>query len=132
MEGHGVTARQWVLELPPGMELLNSNDRGHWGRRQRLTDALRGVAGWRAKAQGIPPLARAHVAGFYEPPDRRRRDPANWYPSFKACVDGLVDAKILPDDDAARVEGPDMRLGPVYPKGRLVLRITELPAGGDA
>ena len=74
-----------------------------------------------------PPLERAYVEGVYEPPDRRRRDPANLYPSFKAAIDGaLVDAGVLPDDDAKHLVGPDMRLGDPYPGGRLVLIIHEL------
>jgi hypothetical protein len=40
--------------------------------------------------------------------------------------DGLVDVGVLPDDDAAHLEGPDMRLGTVHPRGRLVLTITEV------
>ena len=113
------------------MELLNSNQRaGHWGHRQRLTLHLRAAAGWKAKQVRIPPLERAHVLGLYEPPDRRKRDPSNLYPSFKACIDGIVqDAKVLPDDDAEHLDGPDMRLGDVHPRGRLVLVITEL--GGE-
>jgi len=116
------------------MDLLNANDRdGHWARRKRITEALREAAGWAARRQRIPALQRAHILGFYEPPDRRRRDPANLYPSFKACVDGLVDAGVLADDDAAHVDGPDMRLGVPCREGRLVLRITEIAAtGGDA
>jgi len=63
------------------------------------------------------------------PPDSgHRRDPANWYPSFKACVDGLVDAGVLNDDDHAHVIGPDMRIGPVVPRSQLVLYIRQLPA----
>ena len=120
--------RTWVIEMPAGMELLNANDRsGHWGRRKRLTEELRAAAGWLAKGQRIPRLERAHVLGIYEPPDRRRRDPSNYLPSFKACIDGIVqDAGVLSDDDAAHVDGPDMRLGSVHPGGRLILIITEV------
>ena len=82
-----------------------------------------------ARAARVPRLERAHVLAEYQPPDGRRRDPANWYPSFKACIDGLIDAGVLPDDDAAHLDGPDMRLGEPYPKGRLVLTVTELPGG---
>lgn len=119
--------RTYTIALGAGLELLNANDRdGHWARRKRITDTLRQAAGWAARGQHIPLLDRAHVLGVYEPPDRRRRDPANLYPSFKACIDGLVDAGVLPDDDAAHLDGPDMRLGEVCRKGRLVLRITEI------
>src|SRR6185437_12739208 len=101
----------------------------------RLTKDLRETAGWAARVAKVPPLQRAHVRAEYQPPDNRRRDPANFYPSFKACIDGLVDVKVLPDDDAAHLDGPDMRLGELFPPhGRLVLVITELvteAAGGD-
>jgi crossover junction endodeoxyribonuclease RusA len=126
----GFSARAWRIELPAGMELLNANDRsGHWARRKRLTSALREAAAWLAHQQHIPRLERAHIAGIYEPPDKRRRDPANWQPSFKACVDGLTDAGVFRDDDSEHVDGPDPRLGPVHPRGRIVLVITELGGG---
>jgi crossover junction endodeoxyribonuclease RusA len=124
----GDTPRSWRIEMPAGMELLNSNHRGHWSRRQRLTKDLRWAACCLARSALVPQLERAHVEAVYEPPDRRRRDPANLYPSIKACVDGLVDARVLPDDDAAHLVGPDMRLSTTpHPRGRLVLIITELP-----
>lgn len=121
-----MTSRQWVIELPAGTKLLSSNDREHWRARARETASLRETAAWLARAQKIPRLDRAHVLATYWPPDRRRRDPANLYPSVKACVDGLTDAGVWADDDAAHVTGPDMRLGEVCPGGRLVLIVTEL------
>lgn len=110
------------------MELLNANDRNHWARHHRVTRHLRYTAAWLTRSQHIPALGRAHIVAVYEPPDRRRRDPANLYPSVKACVDGLVDAGVLPDDDAAHLEGPDMRLGARerHGLGRLVLHIREV------
>ena len=120
--------RQWAIALPPGTRLLSANGREHWRQRAAVTAELRRTAGWLAKAQKIPRLERAHVLAVYEPPDRRRRDPANLYPSVKACVDGLTDAGAWADDDAAHVTGPDMRLGPVCRWGRLTITITELPA----
>jgi hypothetical protein len=114
------------------MELLNANDRdGHWARRKRVTAALREGAGWLARTGRVPALQRAHILAVYEPPDRRRRDPANLYPSFKACIDGLVDAGVLPDDDAAHLDGPDMRIGDVCRGGRLILCLTEVAAASE-
>jgi len=124
----GAGPRTWRVELPAGLELLNANDRdSHWARRKRITGALREAAGWMARCQRVPHLERAHVLAVYEPPDRRRRDPANLQPSFKACVDGLVDAGVVPDDDSEHLDGPDPRLGHVHPRGRIVLHITEVP-----
>ena len=125
----GYPPRTWTLTLPAGMQLLNANDRdAHWGRRKKLTDSLRQTAAWLARQQRIPLLERAHVLAVYQPPDKRKRDPGNWYPSYKACIDGIVtDAGILPGDDAKYLDGPDPRLGEPYPGGRIVLVITELP-----
>ena len=119
-----MTARTWRIVLPAGMDLLNANHRTHWARKARVTRVIRQAAAWCSFE--VPLLQRAHVEGVYEPPDKRRRDPANLYPSFKAAIDGLVDAGVLPDDDSAHLVGPDMRLGPVHPGGRLVLIVTEL------
>ncbi|WP_172387148.1 hypothetical protein [Streptomyces sp. MNP-20] len=116
------------MALPPRLLLLNANQRLSPFRRAELTKVLR-RASW-AAARGIPQLERAHIIGVLHPQNRQRRDPANWYPSFKACVDGLVDQGILEDDDHTRVVGPDMRLGHVVEGARLVLHIRELPPVG--
>lgn len=125
------SSRQWVIGLPAGTKLLSANGREHWRARAAVTAELRRTAGWLARVQKIPRLERAHVLAVYHPPDRRRRDPANLYPSVKACVDGLTDAGAWADDDASHLAGPDMRLGDVVRGGRLVLTITELEASND-
>jgi crossover junction endodeoxyribonuclease RusA len=122
--------RRWVLELAPGLTLLNANHRMHWRPKAERTAELR-RAGWAvAKQQKIPALARAHVLAVIRPASRQRIDPANFYPSVKPAVDGLVDAGVLSDDDAAHLDGPDMRLGQLVKGGQLVLVITDL--GGAA
>ncbi|MGV9383578.1 hypothetical protein ACWDRB_47730 [Nonomuraea sp. NPDC003707] len=128
--------RPWVLEMPAGMELLNSNHRYHWRKENRIKKPLRETACWLARAARIPAMQRARMVAVYEPPDRRRRDPANLYPSWKAVVDGVVDAGVLPDDDSKHLDGPYMELSEtVHPKGRLVLYVYELtdapPAPSD-
>ncbi|MGH3499341.1 MAG: hypothetical protein ACRDQA_00330, partial [Nocardioidaceae bacterium] len=87
---------------------------------------LRGWAHYLAIHARVPHLDAAHIVYEYRPPDRRRRDTANLYPSAKACVDGLVDAGVLDDDDSEHLTGPDPRLGPVVAGGQLALHITEL------
>jgi hypothetical protein len=81
-----------------------------------------------AAAGDQPVLEHAYVLGVVHPGSRRRLDPANLYPSFKAAIDGLVDAGVLEDDDHTRVVGPDMRIGPVVKGGQIVLHIQELTA----
>ncbi|MFE7609227.1 hypothetical protein [Streptomyces celluloflavus] len=117
----------YTVELPPGMELLNSNHREHHYRRARIVKALRAAA--KEAADGLPALdalGPVRIIAVVHPRDRRRRDPANWYPAVKAAVDGLVDAGVLQDDDHTRVIGPDMRLGEVVPGSQLVLHIHPL------
>ncbi|MFE2034248.1 hypothetical protein ACFXBB_13525 [Streptomyces scopuliridis] len=118
--------RRFRVALPPRLLLLNSNQRLHHHRRADITRVLRRAA-WAASRE-LPFLERAHIVGVLHPKDRQRRDPANWYPSFKACVDGLVDQGVLDDDDHTRVVGPDMRIGHVVSGSRLVLHVRELAA----
>lgn len=120
----GMPGRRFRVALPPRLLLLNSNQRLHHHRRADITRVLRRAA-WAASRE-LPALERAHIIGVLHPQDRQRRDPANWYPSFKACVDGLVDQGVLEDDDHTRVVGPDMRIGHVLSGSRLVLHVREL------
>ena len=122
------TDRSWRIEFPARQELLNCNDRNHWSKAARITKQLRSDGFLLGKGAKLPKLQRVLVEGVYEPPDRRKRDAANLYPSFKAAIDGaLVDTGCLPDDDSKHLIGPDMRLGEPYPGGRLVLIVHELP-----
>ncbi|WP_405613256.1 hypothetical protein [Streptomyces sp. NBC_00076] len=120
----GMPGRQFRVALPPRLTLLNSNQRLHHHQRAEITRVLRRAA-W-AASRAVPHLERVHIIGVLHPEDRQRRDPANWYPSFKACIDGLVDQGVLDDDDHTRVVGPDMRMGHVVEGARLVLHIRDL------
>ncbi|MEY2232065.1 MULTISPECIES: hypothetical protein [unclassified Streptomyces] len=124
----GLPGRRFLVRLPPGLDLLNANDRLHHHERARKTRALRQAA--RFASRGLPKLDRVHVIGVFHPQDRRRRDPANWYPTFKALLDGLVDQGVIQDDDHTRLVGPDMRIGEVTLGPRLALHIRDLGASG--
>lgn len=113
----------WQLALPPGLELLNANERLHWTVRARRTRALREAGRMLALAAGIPRLDAVMAIGYVHPATRRQRwDPPNWYPSFKPFVDGaLVDSGVLVDDDHAHLSGPYMLPGGRRPGGGLTL-----------
>lgn len=121
-----MTGRTWTIEMPAGQQLLNANQRLHHMAKHRITKQLRHDAYNLALYARIPRLERARIDCYYEPPDRRTRDAANWHDTAKPLVDGLVDAGVLDDDDSTRLEGPFMHIGEVYPLGRIVLHITEL------
>ncbi|MEV5451240.1 hypothetical protein ACFUIW_33860 [Streptomyces sp. NPDC057245] len=115
------------IQLPLGLELMNSNDRPTIAQRARLTRELRAAGRKAALDAKVPHLERVYVTCYLQPINRQRRDPGNWYPSAKAALDGVVDAGVLDDDDSTRVIGPDMRLGQVAKPGpRLLLVITDL------
>lgn len=136
-------SRPFVIALPAGLDLINANQRLHEKARARLTKKIRAAAmeavaecpdlmDALAEAKPSPLFQRAHILGVLHPATAdRRRDPANWYPSFKAAVDGLVDAGLFDDDDHTRVVGPDMRLGRVVKGGQLVLVVRGLAPDED-
>ncbi|MGY1500838.1 hypothetical protein ACW4TU_30375 [Streptomyces sp. QTS52] len=132
----------FVITLPARLPLLNANKNMpmHDRRRvvARLREAARDAVGEcpalldaMSAARPNPLFQRAHILGVLHPSTKGRRDPANWYPSFKACVDGLVDAGLFEDDDHTRVLGPDMRLGSVRDRDQLVLVVRALGPGED-
>jgi crossover junction endodeoxyribonuclease RusA len=97
----------WIVELPQGAgQLLTANQRLHhmavYSRRQEIIGSVVTLC----RAQKIPSLERVQIIYVLRVPDRRRRDPENWAPSVKAAIDGLVVAKVIPDDSWAHVDGP--------------------------
>jgi crossover junction endodeoxyribonuclease RusA len=134
--------RPITIALPAGLPLVNANQRQHYRTKGKLAAAIRAAAqvavtedphimAALAAAKPGPLFQRAHILGILRPGSARRADPANWYPSFKAAVDGLVDAGLLDDDDHEHVVGPDMRLGTKTKGGQLVLVVRQLAAGED-
>jgi Holliday junction resolvase RusA-like endonuclease len=123
-----VTGRTWTVELPSHLPLINANRRMHYHRRAELTRGIRVAAFVCARSLKVPALKRAHIVCEFRPPDHRRRDVHNLFPSAKAAIDGLVDAGVLRDDSDAYLTGPDMRRGDVEQGGRIVLHIEELEA----
>jgi hypothetical protein len=85
-------------------------------------------AAWAMAVQAkIPRLERVSVIAEYQPGDLRHRDPDNIAASAKAAIDGLRAARVLADDDSGHVTGVTCTIGALYPKGRLVLHLTEVP-----
>ena len=103
------------LEISAPCEPLTANQRlNHFERATRTRN-------WRLRtailARKVPPIPHAHVTYWVHATTNRRRDVANFYPTIKACLDGCVDAGVLPDDDDKHVIGPDPRAGEKSPGG---------------
>ena len=120
--------RTFTITLPAGLKMINLNERLHWAEERRRAREIKKAA-WATALNGkIPRLGRVTVTAEYQPPDRRHRDGDNYAKAAKHAVDGLVAAGCLPGDDRRYVAGTYCTIGEPYPKGRLVLRLTEVPA----
>ena len=104
--------------------LLTSNQRLHWAKKGAATAYWRGL-GNRAGVR-VAPVQRARVVFWMRFPTNHRRDANNWWPTAKACIDGMVDAGTFPDDDSRHVIGPDMRIEDERGPHRIRIEIEEL------
>lgn len=109
--GHEVDSKFQFNELEKGRcifkfvllkkDTLTSNDRLHFRDVARRASALRKLA---SKETVQPLQSPVRVTVTVQQDTARRFDPANWYPTVKPLIDGLVDAGILSDDDSKNIE----------------------------
>jgi hypothetical protein len=121
----GSSGRAYTIVLPAGLRLLSLNDRLHWAAANSIKQELKKAA-WAMALHGkIPRLGRVFVAAVYQPPpDWRERDGDNPVISVKACIDGIVAAKVLPSDACPQyVTGVYCTIGEPFPAGRMVLHL---------
>lgn len=129
--------RTWTLAMPAGLRLVNANQ--SWPHPAVRGNALKELrkAAWAIahnalRAGEIPRLERVSIVVEYQPPRlTRKRDGGNWAPSGKAYIDGIKNAGVIPDDDSEHVILESYRIGDPFPKGRIVLYITD-ESGGEA
>lgn len=115
--------------------LLTANQRLHWAAKKDRTKAIRHLASTHTKTFKCAPLDAAHCVVEITWPDQRRRDAHNLMPTIKACIDGIVDAGLLPDDDDTHLTGPDLRVTnhrDRVPGIAVQLTFTFTPTGGPA
>lgn len=104
-----------ITFMPPA-PLLSMNDRHHWAVQGRYVKAWRTAAFVAARAAGLRDMPACVVTITLPVKDRRRRDPHNFTPTLKACIDGLVSAWVWPDDNAEWVTTtePVLKVGVTY------------------
>jgi crossover junction endodeoxyribonuclease RusA len=90
------------------------NDRVHWRRQREWTKTIRTAVGDWLWYSRVAPQKHVHVSLHYAPGNNRRRDTDNLVATAKPAVDGIVDARIVPDDTAEYVTrtGPFIHPGP--------------------
>lgn len=111
-----------TLDLPRAV-WMTQNGREHWRVKHRATQAVKMLARATARVQ-LRPAVRVHirvVVGY--PPGVGRADAENAAPTIKAAVDGIVAARILPDDSSAYVTAQTVSRGERSP-ARGIYRLT--------
>lgn len=118
--------REWTLTIP-SMPLLSSNDRLHWAVKMRRVKDLRLIGCALARRRGIPPLVRAEIEVIVHPGSRTRRiDPSNYADTAKPVIDGIVDAGVLPDDNAQHLTRVSYVEGVRWPRTGVEIRVRSL------
>lgn len=123
----GTTGGGVNIILEPPAPFLNSNQRLHWRKKAERVKAWRNAAREAAFDAHPTEFTYAQVICHIRFPDDICRDVANWYPTAKSCLDGIVEAGgFLTDDSDKYVVGPDMRRE--YPNGspRVTITIREI------
>lgn len=117
--------RTWTVTLSSELPMLNLNQRYHWAKKAALTKHWRRFAFINAMAAELPRgLDRVHIVAHVTKSTNRQYDVHNLMPTLKACVDGLVDYGLIPDDTNKHLTGPDLRQGGKGAPG-ITLTITE-------
>lgn len=126
------TAVELVLTDLEPKRIVSANRRIHHHQRAQVCAYWRGLAHDAAVAAygwadvGCTWHQRVRITVTYRFPDRRRRETSNLYPYVaKPIVDGLVDARVIPDDDDLHVVGPDPRRDFERGPHRIVIRIED-------
>lgn len=84
--------------LPAKLLSINSERKGHWGTRAQIVRAWRECAWAEALSQGIPRFSTVEI-DVQITQKGILADIGNHLPTVKAIIDGLVDAKVMPDDN---------------------------------
>ena len=128
--------RTWTLTFVAPAPFLNANKRY----KRRPTAEIRewrNAAKQHAAVQKLPRgLVRVSVSAEIRfPADGRHRDAHNYFATVKACVDGLVDHGLIPDDrrehlaDTSIAEGESLPKRRFQPPGEITLTIREVARG---
>lgn len=131
-----MTRRILLLEIPAPCKWINSNQRLHRMQTAKLTAIWRNAGtlavsdeNRRRHATGEPALVpfegRVHVTVKVWKKKAGRWDVGNWYPTAKACLDGITQSGLIQDDSNEYVLGPDMRVGGTG-EDRILIRIEEI------
>ena len=117
-----------LIDFDQPAQLLSLNRKMHWAAKADLVRHWRRAAFVAARNARVEPLPPCVVNVTFHVAQRRRRDPHNFIATVKP-IDGLVDAKVWPDDTGewVAVVDPTFRVVPMSSPeyGRVVVRLEE-------
>ena len=102
-----------LLRFAQPVAQLTMNQRHHWRTARATARGWRTATAYVAQALQVPPQPAALVTVRLEVRRNLRRDPHNYFPTVKPIIDGLVDAKVWPDDTPLWVRTTEPDLIPV-------------------
>lgn len=121
-----MTARTWDLRfIGRRPTTMNVHRTLHFRARAEDDKSWREVFAWLAKVEKVPQLQRIEVVAMPLHANNRRQDVAACAPAVKAAVDGLVDARVIPDDTDAHLASVTFLPAVVGDDDGLVLQIRE-------
>jgi len=116
-----------TVEIVQPCPWVTINDRDHWAVRNARTQAWRKAAKVYAVKQHAQPVSGVvEVHATIHKATRVHYDLDGAAATVKACIDGLRDAGVIPEDDTSVVARFVMEPGPVGKPGRVVLTVTPL------
>lgn len=108
----------WLVKLivPQALSMNDppTTSMGARHKRRNLIKDIRYDTAMLVREARVPTCERVRVTLIFQPPDldyrgrrtRPRRDPINLTPTLKVVQDGIVDAKVVPDDTPQYMESP--------------------------
>jgi hypothetical protein len=98
MANISVTTVGLTIPAPAELWTANAQRRMHWGRRAMLTQQWRWATKLHALANKVPSFVTVEIDAHVTKTGKRKTDADAYAPVIKACIDGLVDARVLEDD----------------------------------
>lgn len=117
--------QEFTVSVPSSLVVSSNRTAPVW-HRKKLKDW------WAQAVPELAPMGRANVWVGITKRTRGRYDPANLTDTFKGCVDALVRAGVLDEDDYSHVNGPWLfheGVDRLVPSGVVRARVILVPFG---
>lgn len=110
--------------IPRVAAWLTTNSRDHWAVTNKRTQTWRKAAWAMTKAVRLTPIAGpVHITATIHKTTRHRYDLDGHTPTVKACIDGIRQAGLLPEDNTTVIPQLTIRAGEPRKRAGVLLRI---------